>query len=370
MPVFAPRKNLFPPPQLPNYFPRSAGDSQDNQLGNQQPEQTPDDFASRMRQMYNADSSGPAMKAFQTHLSQAPQNKPNFVTSLAATLSGAGAGWRSPKEGALVGQEVLNQPFVRAQEQWKTKGAGLEKAAEIEDRGAKERLGLFKEIDTRNRQVGKDANEQKLNDARIKNYDSLVKEREQGKFEIHEDKTNGHLVGVNKASGERKDYGVVDLTPQQKADLQVSTSGREEDKRQGNRKDMLRFTNPLIQDREEKVHKDNRLFDIANPTPRAGAGQWESIDQQNKAITSAAKELNIEGQGKYSHLFNSDGTLKNPDDLSGGMFSDDKTGELASFYKLAQQRAEEKLSKQRPKTQSTATSYPPVKAPIDPRINR
>lgn len=390
--AFQPRRDLFPPfnplapqpddslqsPQGSNLTqlnfapqsPQSAGDSSQQPVT---PPATQDDYASRLKALL--DSPSPATKAYGDYLKTYPTKQaPNFTTSLAAALSGAGAGWKNPAEGGLVAQQMLDQPRVKALQDWSSKAGALKEGADLEDKDLKGKLGVLKEVDTTQRNSAKDSDEAALHAAQVKNYNSLIQERQAGKTELKEDATTGHLISFNKDTGERKDLGVVALTPQQKADLQVSTSAQEEDHRQQNRKDLFNFTDPKLTSREKNVHEANRVFDVNNPMPRTGglANGFESIDQQNKAISSAAKELNIESGGNYSDLMDpTTGALKNPDDLKGGVFSDDKTQALKDFYALAQARAQQKLATTRTRTQSSATTYPPVKPPtVDPRIQQ
>jgi hypothetical protein len=356
---FAPKRQLFPPPQF--NMPQAAPE--------QQQQEQPDDYASKLRQIYES-ANGPMTQAYGKHLEEYPNKpQPDMASRLGAIFSGAGAGWRDPEKGGLVAQHLLEQPRVKALNEWKTKGEALATGANLEDKNLKDRISLLRESDTANRNVKKDQSEDLLRKKQIENYDSLIKDRNTGKISFHEDKTTGHLFSINATTGEKKDLGVVDLSPEQKADLQVKTQGREESNRVSGRKDLFNFTNSKIADREKDVHRSNRTFDAANPV-RAALSGFESIDQQNKAIAAAAKELNIEEKGKYGQFFNSDGSMKSPQDLE-HWYSSSSTAEqdaLLEFYNNAKARAQEKLNTRRG-TESTATSYPKVNLPKkDPRI--
>lgn len=344
------------------------------------PQQTaPMSFQDRLKALYDANSTGPAMKALQAHMAAVPrEEKPSFARALASSLAGGIVGaTQGASEGVKVGQGIIDQPFDRKMKHWEAEDKGLQGAAAIEDKNAKEKVALFNEADrqdkeaaTERRNAGKDAIDADLKKAQIANYASLKKDRDSSGWTFHQNSITGELVGINPKTNETKNYGKVNLTPQQKIDLDVTKFGRESGITEGREKRVQTSGSELTEKREKGVHKENRLFDVNNPLPvRAPRDSYVSPQAQTVAYKQAAKELNIESKGAYSQYINTDGTIKGPDDLGGYFSSGDSEG-LSQFYQLIKNRATDITNKSRkPQTESTATAPPKVKAPeLDSRI--
>ena len=103
-------------------------------------------YLNEVKDIYS--KTGPAQKAYESHLQDLPeQQNPSVWGRIVAGIVGAGTGFaEGPSRGVAAGQGIIRRPYERALEEWQNKEAGLSRSAEIEEKALGRRLGYLKEV--------------------------------------------------------------------------------------------------------------------------------------------------------------------------------------------------------------------------------
>jgi len=205
---------------------------------------------------------GPAMSAYSKFLSEgAPQPddyRPSKTTRLAAILSGAAAGFARPGTGSEVASRIVEEPYERGMQRYGMESDRLRQAAALEE-------GSSNRDFTHLKTLSDIQNTMNDNERATKAQDILNKSRELGMektqaelkllgIETHVDRETGHLIGVNKLTKERTDYGQIGQSSSQRVAEHKKNAGVD----LRNRKNFALFEVPLIDQRDE--HRADLAF--------------------------------------------------------------------------------------------------------------
>lgn len=282
-PPFQFRKSFFDPPEEEELNPIFKnivfGNMDHNPQGPIEP-QAPPSFMDAYRELINR-GEGPATGAYRQFLETGypteEAHQPTKMQRLGAILSGAAASLHNPGAGYHTARSIVDQPYQRAVQRYGLEGARLREAANFEETSNKNRLGAINaQVDaydkmTDNERQGKAA--EILNQSRTLGMKRTQAELELLGIKAQVDPTTGNLIGINIRTGERYDYGKVDLSEEDRVREDASKKGTT----LKNQKDMALFESPIIEGRQSRNQS-------------RGFGIWKSQETIRQENDKAAEE--------------------------------------------------------------------------------
>lgn len=209
---------------------------------------------------------GPAQQAYKDFLSQNEPDtadyQPSKTQRLAAILAGINNNFsRGGGQGAAVTQSMLDQPYNRAMLDYKNKAARYKEAADTEEKDISNRVKTYRDFIQDQTAARNAAETHRVNNARIANYESQIRDRDA------EMKTKGWTATTNNLTGNRIyqrpngqggvdtiDSGVkVTQTPQDKLNMNVKQHGIFSGIDLGRQQQLFDFTQPKREQTEKNL---------------------------------------------------------------------------------------------------------------------
>lgn len=271
------------------------------------------DFAS----MSQANQSSPIYDAYRKAISQAPtpdQYDPSIWRRIGAAAAGAGAGLatKNPLLGMNVAENVVNQPYNRALQNWEARTGKLKLAADEERQTQQGRFNQWKDT----QKIGLDMTEQQrkvldtLSNVERRNSQNSVDAAriKQINFDMQnpgidlQKNDDGTLVAINKKTGAVvKDYGKVNMSAQEVEQMKAGYQLRNQlanTAAQGQNQQNLENTRFGHEQALEDQREKNRETLKAVPDPRQGGiNQLEFNRRQQKAVTDILRDPRASTKG-------------------------------------------------------------------------
>lgn len=257
---------------------------------------TPASFVDVYKELMGRQS-GPAMAAYAKFLQAAPKEsdyKPSKMTRLGAILSGAAAGLRDPATGFETARAALERPYERALKKYSLDAGRLREAANLEEGQFRNQIGTLKTVsDISNQQADNERQARAaeiLNQSRVLGMEKTRKELQLIGIETHINPEDGHLIGINKVTGQTRDYGKIGQSSQDR----ITESGKKAE-RAGeislkNTKSRILFETPIIEGRQNRL-EDKRFEHSKEMERERQVGREKLAQERNKIKASVTKEL-------------------------------------------------------------------------------
>lgn len=261
------RYSLFDPPvQSTGRYPPFDFDAA-NQVQNppditeEEPQDQPAN-SGRLADLYKQITSanaGPAQKKYQDFLDTAEPDRANFKPSkmgrLSAMLAGASEGIKNGgAAGYATSRGIIDEPYQQELGRYNNQGKKLQEAATLEDKDITNRVNTYKTILADDKDQATRAELKRVNDARIRNYDSQSANRG-----IHYEKltnpNDGHVTSVKLGPDGSKtnvDLGIGAFTPDELTKNAGAKAGAESTATEGSR---IRVARAGIQERGAEARK-------------------------------------------------------------------------------------------------------------------
>lgn len=330
------RNSLFDAPKPVGSYPpfdfAQADDQQNQDKLTPLPAPTPD-ASSRFSSTYADladEKGGPAQQKYNDFLGTGPNREdfqPTKMGRIGAILAGMSDG---VKHGGGVGvkttQDILDDPYNQAQKDYDLKAKKLEASAGLEEKDMGRRVGILRDITTQQKAADALAETKRVNDSRIKNYDSQALNRGVHYTDIT-DPNSGHKSSVKlNPDGTKQitDLGIGAFTPDQQTELAGKKAGAASKATEGSR---IRVAAAGISERANEARKtaDHKFENIQELL------QWK----QDNGIGDKY-EGRVNKDGKLVYINKSDPADFHVTDIDTGKMSDkDKQAARIELKKTA-----------------------------------
>lgn len=302
----------------------------------------PRDDESRFSRLYDAinrQQSGPAQSAYKQYLESMPdreQFKPGKGRKIAALLGGLGEAFlsHSPSRSIATARDIMDRPYNTAVENFRMKEGRYKTAAELEEKDNSNKIKTIRDIMEDEARTAREKREQEVATARIEDFKSRARQREQPKFNFFNDST----TGTHKAAAynpqtkqfETQEIGKVGPTADEQIEIEGKKAGarfratkkdrmdiaaagaanreRLQDKRFNNIKDLLEWKQNNIKDYKAEVDTNSGTVKFVNkkdPTDVVDSGiEHGKLSDKEKADLGLknAKELEADRQKNRKEL--------------------------------------------------------------------
>jgi hypothetical protein len=328
-----------------------------------------DEF-SMLDRIYNAPS--PALEQYKRHIASMPsreQYQPGKMGRVGAALVGAAEGLnRGAGAGYMASRSMVEEPYMRAMDEYKNRGASLGALADIEQNDVKSKLSMAKQVSDTKRedqkaaaQILRWAAQNKLNDAQATK--ALADAGIVGKS-IQTNKDTGELEIVNINDGSRKSVGKFDRSAKEKDAAEVRVHGQKGAIDLEQDKNLFGWKLPQQAQSDIEVHRANRQADSEMPIVNGGF-DFTAPSQDNIAYQSAIGKVTVANPGYMKFVDENPRTRAKAAE-------DDPTGH-ADFLSLVDAEYKRSLTASQRKPITRPPSVPTVElpgaSPLNPPAN-
>jgi len=279
---------------------------------------------------------GQAASAYREHIGKMPtmeEYAPSKTRRFGGALAAAAASFNDPRQGAIIGEKIIDAPYRNALESWQMKGAGLKEQADIEQDDVKGQIEYIKMIrDQQKNQRDYDLNVRKVDiDEEQATTNRLYREAQienmQQQGWVKDVDAQGNTVMINPRTNEQKNFGPsiegrkvantergTDI-----AGFNAQTSRGQLGVSQGNLAQRgTEFDYRMGQDEIQNAAR-NRQLDISQQQAdqsgmNAGSAGFVAAGEQYGADAMAGQAVARE-HPEWANWFDADGKLKTPGDF-------------------------------------------------------